>query len=203
MQRRYFSVDVQQEIETLHDQNYGPKQILDTLVSKFGRDEVPSLRTVQSIVSELKRRDTSGTWTVAEASPGFPILDETWTPKTPHEAPPCEGILGLYNTGTRARWYWTCPHCAGVFEPTFDRMKYPDDGTPAERGLQFAQARVFALRDHLHRCAAVAVAHPAGQVQRLRLLRHEVAEADHLYPPADDGVELFKHAVVCPSAGAR
>ena len=68
--RRRFSVDVQQEIEPLHEQGYGPKQILDKLVSRFGRAEVPSLRTVQSIVSELKRRDdTSETWTVAEASP--------------------------------------------------------------------------------------------------------------------------------------
>ena len=83
-----------------------------------------------------KRTQSSGTrgMTVAEASPGFPILDETWQPSTPHEAPPCDGIVGLYNAGTRGRWYWPCPACDREFEPAFDRLHYPREGTPAERG---------------------------------------------------------------------
>jgi phage terminase large subunit GpA-like protein len=83
-----------------------------------------------------KRTQSSGTrgMTVAESSPGFPILDETWKPSTPHEAPPCDGIVGLYNAGTRGRFYWPCPHCEGEFEPAFDRLHYPGEGTPAERG---------------------------------------------------------------------
>ena len=83
-----------------------------------------------------KRHTSAGTrgMNVAESSPRWPILDESWQPKTPHEAPPCEGILGIYNTGTRARLYWTCPDCGGKFEPSFDRINYPDDGNPAERG---------------------------------------------------------------------
>lgn len=83
-----------------------------------------------------KRHTSAGSrgMNVAESSPRFPILDESWQPKTPHEAPPCEGILGIYNQGTRARLYWTCPHCDGQFEPSVDRLHYPDEGTPTERG---------------------------------------------------------------------
>jgi phage terminase large subunit GpA-like protein len=63
----------------------------------------------------------------AEASPGFPITDPKWKPDPahPHEAPPCEGILSVYNRGDRRRWYWSCPHCDGKFEPHFDLLKWP------------------------------------------------------------------------------
>lgn len=83
-----------------------------------------------------KRTTSAGTrgMTVAESSPRFPVLDESYEAKTPHEAPPCEGILGIYNTGTRARLYWTCPHCGERFEPRRERLIYSDQGTPAERG---------------------------------------------------------------------
>lgn len=83
-----------------------------------------------------KRNESVGTrgMTVAESSPRFPVLNESFEPKTPHEAPPCEGILGLYNQGTRGRLYWTCPHCRELFEPRRERLVYPDKGTPKERG---------------------------------------------------------------------
>jgi len=61
----------------------------------------------------------------AEGSPGFPITDANWQPATPHEAPPTEGILSLYNRGDRRRWYWPCPHCGGTFEPRFNLLQYP------------------------------------------------------------------------------
>lgn len=84
----------------------------------------------------LKRNTSAGSrgMTVAESSPRFPVEDESWSPKTPHEAPPCGGILGLYNLGSRGRYYWTCPDCGGEFEPLFDRLDYPREGTPTERG---------------------------------------------------------------------
>ncbi|QDF14250.1 terminase large subunit [Dinoroseobacter phage vB_DshS-R4C] len=83
-----------------------------------------------------KRTESAGSraMTILESSPRKPILDETWTPSTPHEAPPCEGILAIYNQGTRGRYYWTCPDCDDRFEPRFDRLDFPLDGTPAERG---------------------------------------------------------------------
>lgn len=62
---------------------------------------------------------------VAEASPGFPIKDPKWIPTTPHEAPPCEGVLSLYNRGDRRRWHWRCPQCNEAFEPDFKLLSYP------------------------------------------------------------------------------
>lgn len=83
-----------------------------------------------------KRTESAGSraMTIVESSPRYTILDETWSPKSPHEAPPTGGILGIYNTGSRGRLYWRCPDCGDVFEPRFERLRYPDEGTPAERG---------------------------------------------------------------------
>ena len=73
-----------------------------------------------------KRGDTfsvSYRMTVAESSPGFkvePLEDgREWIPETPHEAPPTKGILSLYNTGDRRRWYWRCASCDEPFEGDF------------------------------------------------------------------------------------
>lgn len=72
---------------------------------------------------------------VVESSPGAPIKDESWRPASPHDCPPVEyGVLSLYPAGTRGRWYWTCPCCGHVFEPTFARLVYPDSADPAEAG---------------------------------------------------------------------
>ena len=54
--------------------------------------------------------------TMIESSPGREYADPNWTATTPHEAPPCSGILGVYNTGDRRRWYWQCPDCSEYFE---------------------------------------------------------------------------------------
>lgn len=85
-----------------------------------------------------KRTQTFGTlgMTVVESSPGRPILDEGWRRKTPHEAPPCTGILGLYNRGTRARFYWQCPGCDEDFEPTFATLVWPEKVVPAIAGAE-------------------------------------------------------------------
>ena len=84
-----------------------------------------------------KRTETLGSrgMTVAEASPGHIITEPGWKAETPHEAPPVAGgILDLYNGGTRARWYWDCPHCGAAFEPRFDRLSYDKTLRPAEAG---------------------------------------------------------------------
>lgn len=53
--------------------------------------------------------------TMVESSPGRPITDPNWRPATPHEGPPCAGIVGIYNMGDRRRRYWPCPHCGEYF----------------------------------------------------------------------------------------
>jgi phage terminase large subunit GpA-like protein len=77
-----------------------------------------------------KRATTFGSFGMcaAESSPGFMVSDPKWKPTTPHEAPPTQGILSLYNRGDRRRWYWRCvmPKCGMAFEPDFSLLNYPD-----------------------------------------------------------------------------
>jgi phage terminase large subunit GpA-like protein len=70
--------------------------------------------------------------TVAESSPSKEVLDGRWKPSTAHEAPPCEGILSLYNTGDRRRWYWPCPQCGEFFEGNFSDLKWETLADPTE-----------------------------------------------------------------------
>lgn len=87
---------------------------------------------------------------LAESSPGEDYHDPAWRPLSPHEAPPARGIMGLYNRGTRARWYWRCLHCNEYFEarpgllafaaPSFDELKeLPAGSNLHELAEQFAK----------------------------------------------------------------
>jgi len=73
-----------------------------------------------------KRTTTFGSYamTLAESSPSREIIDPRWIPNSPHEAPPCEGILKLYNRGDRRRWKWPCPHCDEYFEGEFKHLAW-------------------------------------------------------------------------------
>ncbi len=74
-----------------------------------------------------KRTTTFGSMamTVIDSSPSRIVEDVKWKPKPgSHEAPPCTGILGLYNQGDRRRWYWPCPHCGEFFEGHFGLLHY-------------------------------------------------------------------------------
>lgn len=66
----------------------------------------------------------SSAMTVAESSPSREVKNPKWLAASPHEAPPCDGILGLYNRGDRRRWYWPCPHCGKHFEGLFTHLDY-------------------------------------------------------------------------------
>lgn len=62
---------------------------------------------------------------MAESSPSRPILDLKWMAKEgTHEAPPCTGIIALYNRGDRRRWHWPCPLCGTYFEGKFQHLIY-------------------------------------------------------------------------------
>ena len=76
-----------------------------------------------------QRTNTFGSlaMTLAESSPSKPVLDPRWSPKTEHEAPPCEGIIELYNRGDRRRWYWPCPHCDQMFEGEFKYLVWNEE----------------------------------------------------------------------------
>ena len=77
-----------------------------------------------------KRTTTYGSssMTYCESSPGRVVDDARWLRRSPHEAPPCTGILALYNRGDRRRWYWKCPHCRNWFEPEFSLLRWPESG---------------------------------------------------------------------------
>lgn len=90
-----------------------------------------------------KRTESAGSrgMTVVESSPRFPVIDETWSPATAHEAPPCAGgIVPIYNAGSRGRLYWTCRDCGDAFEPVIGRLVYPDEGSAAERAAAACMA---------------------------------------------------------------
>lgn len=69
---------------------------------------------------------------IAESSPGRVILKDDWTPATIHEFPPCTGIGAEYNLGTRAAFYWFCPHCGTHFRPEMDRLIWDTKATAGE-----------------------------------------------------------------------
>lgn len=77
---------------------------------------------------------------VVESTPAFPVDDTKPAPVAalePHRMPEVTGgIVKLYNEGTRGRWYWECPDCAELFEPTFERLDYPEELDPGEAGTR-------------------------------------------------------------------
>lgn len=79
----------------------------------------------------LKRTTTflSRGMCAVESSPGFPVVDPNWQPSTHHEAPPCGGVLGIYNTSDRRRWYWKCLDCKNWFEakPGLSLFRLPSE----------------------------------------------------------------------------
>lgn len=81
-----------------------------------------------------KRTTTFGSFamTLAESSPSRPVENVRWIRSTPHEAPPCKGILSLYNRGDRRRWYWPCYSCGGYFQGNFSQLEWSKRPTPIE-----------------------------------------------------------------------
>ena len=77
----------------------------------------------------LKRTQTfmSAGMCVVESSPGRDFIETSWKPKTIHDAPSVGGILGLYNTGDKRLWFWSCPDCDESFglRPGLDLFHLP------------------------------------------------------------------------------
>ena len=79
-----------------------------------------------------KRTTTFGSFamTLAESSPSRPLEKPRWVRVSAHEAPPCKGILALYNRGDRRRWYWPCPACEHYFVGAWEQLSYEQRDTP-------------------------------------------------------------------------
>lgn len=83
--------------------------------------------------------------TVAESSPSRPVEDPLWIPKTAHEAPPCRGIIELYNRGDRRRWYWPCPHCDAMFEGEFKYLTWDGEDSQGNPLSTLAKAETVKM----------------------------------------------------------
>jgi phage terminase large subunit GpA-like protein len=110
--------------------------IADIIVTDFDRIENPEDIDGEGSLFDLalKRTETFGSLGMAifESSPGKPVTDPEWKASTPHEAPPCTGILSIYNRGTRGNYYWECPHCHDRFRPLMSTLQYERKPTPGE-----------------------------------------------------------------------
>ncbi|MCW8918958.1 MAG: phage terminase large subunit family protein [Gammaproteobacteria bacterium] len=94
-------------------------------------DDVDGEGSAFGLAKERTKTFLSRGMTMAESSPSKPVLDPKWRPKTPHEAPPTKGILGLYNTGDRRRLYSQCPECGEWFMPSasIEAAQIPEEGS--------------------------------------------------------------------------
>lgn len=103
-----------------------------------------------------KRTTTFGSMAMcmAESSPSMPIIDPKWIARSPHEAPPCDGIANLYNRGDRRIWQWPCPHCDEYFEGRFEHLMW-DKTKPTNlekaRTVQMVCPECGCLIDYKHR----------------------------------------------------
>jgi len=93
---------------------------------------------------------------LVESTPARPIVDPTWarSQARPHEYPPvAEGIVPIYNDGTRARLYWECRDCHTEFEASFDHIEFDetlDPMTAGERAVMVCP-HCGAVIDHRHK----------------------------------------------------
>lgn len=74
-----------------------------------------------------KRTETFGSYamTIAESTPSRTVLDPKKILEL-HEAPPCTGIMALYNDGDRRMWYWPCPACDAYFTPNWSMIRWDE-----------------------------------------------------------------------------
>lgn len=70
--------------------------------------------------------------TFVESSPGHLVKDTKWIRKTDHEAPPCDGIISIFNRGDRRLYYWRCIYCRNAFVPEFKFFVWPKSGDVVE-----------------------------------------------------------------------
>jgi phage terminase large subunit GpA-like protein len=136
------------ESDNVHDKHYRNGMLLNlswpTVTEFAGRpvgrialtdydrmdDDIGGDGTPYDLGSKRTTSFRSFAMTLAESSPSRPIEDPKWISSSPHEAPPCKGILSLYNRGDRRRWYWPCPDCGSYFEGKWEHLEWDDRKSP-------------------------------------------------------------------------
>ena len=100
------------------------------------RKDAPEGSAFDMAVERVKTYMSRG-FVFAESTPAWPVSDPAWAASAsePHALPPVRyGIVKLYNTGTRGRWYWECRDCSELYEPSFDKLHFDEDRPPREAG---------------------------------------------------------------------
>lgn len=110
---------------------FAGKPVPRVLLTDYDRmdDDIGGDGSAYDLASKRTTTFKSNAMAVAESSPSKPITDPRWVPKSPHEAPPAKGILGLYNRGDRRRWQWPCLKCWTWFEGEWANMTW-DNSLP-------------------------------------------------------------------------
>jgi len=110
-------------------------------------DDIGGDGEVYDLAAKRTTTYKSNAMCLVESSPSREVLDMKWIPSTPHEAPPCKGIISLYNRGDKRRWYWPCPHCDHYFEGQWKHLQWR-----REEGMSNLDAGETA-RLHCPKCA--------------------------------------------------
>jgi phage terminase large subunit GpA-like protein len=77
--------------------------------------------------------------TLAESTPGFEVIGDTPYTRKHHEPPPVKGgVLSLYDSSDRHRWYWKCPHCKDEFLAEWENLWWDKEITDPMRAGQTA-----------------------------------------------------------------
>ncbi|MEM1113269.1 MAG: terminase gpA endonuclease subunit [Pseudomonadota bacterium] len=165
-----------------------------------------------------KRTTTFGStgMSMAESSPGRPILDPDWRQPAdePHAAPPTTGILDLYNRGDRQRLYWKCPQhsCRQWFQPVLENFNLdssvvycPHCGTEVDpklkrqlnleaewipEGCWIDEAGQLQGQRRRGRIASFWMEGPAASYQTWAQLTEKLCAAEKTYEDTDDQQDL-------------
>lgn len=128
------------------------------------------------------RKYLSRGMTLAESSPGYDVSDPHWSPSTPHEAPPADGIFGLYNLGDRRRLYWPCTKCGTYWMQP-----------PGPEGFRWeAQADLFGTGGELAGEVYIvcpACDHPHHEAEKKALVARSIWVPEGMRPKPDGTLE--------------
>lgn len=147
------------------------------------RDDVDGEGPLWDLARKRTETYMSRAKTMAESSPDAVHVKTKWRPSSPHEAPPCRGILELYNRGTRARRYWPCLHCGTWFQaepglgcfpiPTLERL---------ELDIQVADLNALAEKYAQITCRECGAVHKAENKKELQLKGVWLHEGESIEP---------------------
>jgi len=160
---------------------------VDNITGDLSIDELfgLALKRIQTYMSSGK--------CIAESSPARDYTDAKWRPRSPHEAPPADGILSLYNRGDRRRWYWLCPECKEPFQaaPGIDGFGLPAFEELLER-VVVDDVLAISERHSLLHCTCCGVGLEHRWKRSMNLSGRWVGEGQRMWPDGTVTGELVR-----------